>query len=200
MAELRKVRMSKIQAMNSEGVTPYAYSYSVTSTAASLKEKYVNLGNGCEDVDSTFSIAGRVMKRRFFGKLAFFEMQDHSGNIQLYIDKKKLGPDFKKLKDWTDSGDIIGVTGTLKRTEKGELSVFVTDWRMLTKALHPLPDKFHGLTDIKKRYAHRSVDMIVNPEVRRTLILRAVIIKSLRRWVPGCQSPCMLAPCVIFPH
>jgi lysyl-tRNA synthetase class 2 len=121
------------------------------------------------------------MMRRFFGKLAFFEMQDQSGNIQLYIDKKKLGSEFKKMKDWTDSGDIIGVTGTLKRTEKGELSIFVTSWKMLTKALHPLPDKYHGLTDIKKRYAHRSVDMIVNPEVRRTLYLRSVIIRSIRR-------------------
>lgn len=180
MAELRKARLGKIEAMTAEGMNPYSYTYQVTTNAVNLKEKYITLENGCEHTD-TVSIAGRIMMRRFFGKLAFFEMQDQSGSIQLYVDKKKLGSEFKKLKDWTDSGDIIGVTGTLKRTEKGELSIFVTSWNMLTKALHPLPDKYHGLTDIKKRYAHRSVDMIVNPEVRNTLYLRSVIIKSIRR-------------------
>jgi lysyl-tRNA synthetase class 2 len=181
MAELRKARLGKIQDMTSQGVNPYAYTFDVTTNAAKLQEEFQNLGNGCEDTEVTVSLAGRIMMRRFFGKLAFFEIQDQSGNIQLYLDKKMLGREFKKLKDWTDSGDFIGVTGTLKRTEKGELSIFVTKWSMLTKALHPLPDKYHGLTDIKKRYAHRSVDMIVNPEVRKTLILRSMIIKSIRR-------------------
>ena len=182
MAELRKTRIGKIQDMSAQGVTPYAYSYEVTASAAQLKQSHQALGNGCEDTNTVVSLAGRVMMRRFFGKLAFFELQDQSGSIQLYIEKKTLGGEFKKLKDWTDSGDFIGVTGTLKRTEKGELSVFVSSWSMLTKALHPLPDKFHGLTDIKKRYAHRSEDMIVNPEVRKTLLLRSVIIKSTRRY------------------
>lgn len=181
MIELRKARILKIDKMSKQGVNSYAYNYKITTNAAALHEKYLTLENGCEDISSPVGVAGRVMVRRFFGKLAFFELQDQTGSIQLYIDKTVLGDEFKNMKDWIDSGDIIGITGTLKRTEKGELSIFVTTWIMLTKALYPLPDKFHGLTDIKKRYAHRSEDMIVNPEVRRTLFLRSVIIRSIRR-------------------
>ena len=182
MADLRKSRLGKVQNMMKNAVIPFAYSYDVNTNAASLQKKYEMLENGCEDKEEEVSIAGRIMMRRFFGKLAFFELQDQSGSIQLYIDKNKLGNEFNNMKNWTDSGDIVGVKGTLKRTEKGELSVYVMSWHMLTKALYPLPDKYHGLIDIKKRYSDRSVDMIVNPEVRKTLKLRSKIIKSIRRY------------------
>lgn len=127
------------------------------------------------------SIAGRIMIRRVFGKLAFFTLQDETGLIQLYIEKGRLGDQFQQLKDFTDAGDIVGVRGTMKRTDKGELSVYVKEWEMLTKSLLPLPDKYHGLSDISKRYRQRHLDMIVNPEVRETFRARAFITSSIRR-------------------
>ncbi|CAE7574655.1 lysS [Symbiodinium microadriaticum] len=123
------------------------------------------------------------MIRRIFGKLAFFEIQDHTGSIQLYIDKKSMGPEFNNMIEWTDGGDIIGARGSMKRTDKGELSVWVDSWNMLTKALLPLPDKYHGLTDVNTRYRHRHLDMIANPHVLRTLKQRAAIVSSMRRYL-----------------
>ena len=115
-----------------------------------------------------------------FGKLAFFELQDDSGSIQLYLEAGRLGAEFKTIKEWTDAGDIIGVTGTIKRTDKGELSVYVSEWSMLTKSLQPLPDKWAGLTDVNKRYRQRHLDLISNAEVRKTFRSRAFIISSIR--------------------
>ena len=115
-----------------------------------------------------------------FGKLAFFELQDDSGSIQLYLEAGRLGDEFKTIKEWTDAGDIIGVTGTIKRTDKGELSVYVSEWSMLTKSLQPLPDKWAGLTDVNKRYRQRHLDLISNAEVRKTFRSRAFIISSIR--------------------
>ena len=118
--------------------------------------------------------------RRVFGKLAFYELQDDTGSIQLYLEAGRLGDSFKTIKDWTDAGDIIGVTGTVKRTDKGELSVYVSEWSMLTKSLQPLPDKWAGLTDVNKRYRQRHLDLISNADVRKTFRSRAFIISSIR--------------------
>jgi lysyl-tRNA synthetase, class II len=127
---------------------------------------FADLKDG-EENDTEVSVAGRIMVKRVFGKLAFFTLQDDCGTIQLYIEKGRMEDSFDTIKDWTDNSDIIGAKGTVKRTEKGELSVYVKEWEMLTKSLLPLPDKFHGLTDVSKRYRQRHLDMIVNPEVRK---------------------------------
>lgn len=130
------------------------------------------------------------MPRRVFGKLAFFNLQDETGTIQLYLDKRRIqssmedSPNaFNNLKKLTDTGDILGVTGNLKRTEKGELSVNVNTYTVLTKSLLPLPDKWHGLTDTEKRYRQRYVDLIINPQVRQTFRRRAQITASIRRYL-----------------
>jgi lysyl-tRNA synthetase class 2 len=125
------------------------------------------------------------------GKLAFFTLQDETGTIQLYLEKKRISESmadidadaFKNLKQLTDMGDILGAKGTIKRTEKGELSVYVKQYSVLTKSLLPLPDKWHGLTDITKRYRQRYVDLIVNPEVRQTFRRRALITAGIRRYL-----------------
>jgi lysyl-tRNA synthetase class 2 len=125
------------------------------------------------------------------GKLAFFILQDETGTIQLYLDKKTIqaamaqtdDQAFNHLKQLTDVGDIFGVRGTLKRTDKGELSVRVQEYAVLTKALLPLPDKWHGLTDVAKRYRQRYVDLIVNPAVRETFRKRALITSGIRRYL-----------------
>ncbi|GMH72501.1 hypothetical protein TrRE_jg4735 [Triparma retinervis] len=184
--EIRKARLEKIDAIRASNSNPFSYSFDTSTSAAALASAFEGkLEPGEEDESYKVSMAGRVMARRVFGKLAFFSLQDESGQIQLQFDKKKLNAAdadaFKNLKAWTDSGDIIGVTGTIRRTDKGELTVNCETWEMLTKAILPLPDKFHGLTDVNKRYRQRHLDMITNPSVRDTFRARATITSSIRR-------------------
>jgi len=181
-SELRQARFAKVIAMKEEGVEPYAYTYDPTHSAKALQDLYEGrLEGGEEDENANVAVAGRVMAKRVFGKLAFFTLQDESGTVQLYLEKKRLGDTFKNLKAWVDSGDIIGVRGTVRRTDKGELSVYAKEWTMLTKSAAPLPDKWHGLTDVSKRYRNRHLDLIVNPSVRDTFRKRALITSALRR-------------------
>lgn len=173
--------------MREAGVNPYAYEFSVTSTTNEVRAACDGLEAGTTSDGPEVAIAGRILARRVFGKLAFFTLQDEHGQVQLYLEKKALEAacegSFKQLKDWTDVGDIIGVRGVPKRTDKGEPSVAVGEWRMLTKALLPLPDKFHGLVDVEKRYRARHVDMIVNRGVRETFRRRSRITSSIRRYL-----------------
>lgn len=181
-SELRQNRLDKIQAMRDAGVEPFAYTFAPTITAAQLAAEYDGkLENGEEDEAADVSVAGRIMVRRVFGKLAFFTLQDETGIMQLQLDKGRLGDSFEKLKAWTDGGDIIGVRGSVRRTDKGELTVYAKEWTMLTKAVLQLPDKFHGLQDISKRYRSRHLDLIVNKDVRDTFRKRAAITTMLRR-------------------
>lgn len=189
LEEIRAARLEKVEQMKALGLNPYAYQWDVTHHAAELQEKYATIENG-EEVDLEASLAGRIVARRVFGKLAFFSLQDETGTIQLYLEKQRIGQQmsdtpnaFNNLLKLTDVGDILGVSGTIKRTEKGELSVYVTDYEILTKSLLPLPDKWHGLTDTEKRYRQRYVDLIVNPQVRQTFRRRALITAAIRRYL-----------------
>lgn len=189
LEEIRATRLEKVQQLQDLGLNPYAYQWQSTHTASQLQDKYVDLSPG-EEVDTQVSIAGRILNRRVFGKLAFFNLQDETGIIQLYLEKQRieqampeLDQAFTHLKKLTDAGDIMGVTGTLKRTEKGELSIYVKTYSILTKSLLPLPDKWHGLTDTEKRYRQRYVDLIVNPQVRETFRRRAQITAAIRRYL-----------------
>lgn len=189
LEEIRAARLEKVAQFKQLGLNPYAYQWHSTHTAAELQEKYVDLAPG-EEVEVNVAIAGRINARRIIGKLAFFNLQDETGTLQLYLEKKRITENmpkeegaFNHLTKLTDTGDIIGVTGTIKRTEKGELSVYVQTYSLLTKSLLPLPDKWHGLTDTEKRYRQRYVDLIVNPEVRQTFRRRAQITASIRRYL-----------------
>lgn len=186
--DLRATRLEKANQLRQQGLTPYAYRWEVTHHAAELHAKYADLPAG-EEVEVEVSVAGRIMARRVFGKLAFFTLQDETGPIQLYLDKKAIetfmsddAAAFERLKQLTDVGDILGAKGIVRRTEKGELSVYVRYFEILTKSLLPLPDKWHGLTDVEKRYRQRYVDLIVNPEVRDTFRKRALITAAIRRY------------------
>ncbi|RZC45915.1 hypothetical protein C5167_038866 [Papaver somniferum] len=183
---IRAIRLKKVEELRTKGHEPYAYGWDRTHTASQLQEIYKNLGNGEEsskDVDLV-SIAGRIIARRAFGKLAFLTLRDDSGTIQLYCEKEKLLQDqFDQLKTLVDIGDILGASGSIKRTEKGELSVYISSFALLTKSLLPLPDKFHGLTDVDKRYRQRYVDMIANPEVADIFRARAKIVSEIRKTV-----------------
>lgn len=189
LEEIRTTRIEKVEQLKRLNLVPYAYKWKSTNTAADLQDKYIDLKDG-EEIDLEVAIAGRIIARRVFGKLAFFKLQDETGTIQLYLDKEQIQssmsdfPDaFNNLKKLIDTGDILGVTGNLKKTEKGELSVNVSTYTILTKSLLPLPDKWHGLTDTEKRYRQRYIDLIINPQVRQTFRRRAQITASIRRYL-----------------
>jgi lysyl-tRNA synthetase, class II len=189
LAEIRATRLVKADKLRELGMNPYAYNWVSTHQAAVLQLEYADLANGAE-VDTPVSIAGRIIARRVMGKLAFFSIQDETGTIQLYLNKQQIDegmpaiPDaFSHLKQLSDVGDIIGVKGIIKRADKGELSILVNEYAILTKSLLPLPDKWHGLTDVAKRYRQRYVDLIVNPEVRDTFRKRALITSGIRRYL-----------------
>ncbi len=189
--DIRAARLEKVTQLQELGINPYAYRWASTHHAAELQDKYADLPNGEEIETAEVAIAGRILNRRVFGKLAFFTLQDETGSIQLYLDKKKIQASmadvdeqaFNHLKQLTDIGDFIGVRGSIRRTDKGELSVNVAQYTILTKALLPLPDKWHGLTDVAKRYRQRYVDLIVNPDVRETFRRRARITAAIRRYM-----------------
>ncbi|XP_021729237.1 lysine--tRNA ligase, chloroplastic/mitochondrial-like isoform X2 [Chenopodium quinoa] len=181
---VRSLRIKKVEELRSKGCEPYAYKWDRSHSASQLQLDYEHLSSGEEAAHDYVSVAGRIMGRRAFGKLAFLTLRDDSGTIQLYCEKDKLSQlEFDRLKSLVDIGDILGATGTLKRTEKGELSVRVTSFAILTKSLLPLPDKYHGLTDVDKRYRQRYVDMIANPEVADVFRKRAKIISEIRKTV-----------------
>lgn len=190
LEEIRATRLQKVEQLKQLGINPYAYRWESTHATQALQEQYKDLPNG-EEVETEVAIAGRILARRVFGKLAFFTLQDETGTIQLYLEKARIqsvmeGSDpqaFDHLKQLTDAGDFIGVRGTIKRTDKGELSVYVSEYTVLTKSLLPLPDKWHGLTDVAKRYRQRYVDLIVNPAVRETFRRRALITAAIRRYL-----------------
>ncbi|CAN7001638.1 unnamed protein product [Brassica rapa subsp. trilocularis] len=183
---IRSIRLKKVEELRGQGVEPYAYKWEKSHSANQLQEIYKHLANGEElnDESDRVSIAGRVVARRAFGKLAFLTLRDDSGTIQLYCEKERLSDDqFEQLKAFIDIGDILGASGSMKRTEKGELSICVSSFSILTKSLLPLPDKYHGLTDIDKRYRQRYVDMIANPEVADVFRKRAKIVSEIRKTV-----------------
>ena len=189
LEEIRAARLEKVAGLQKAGVNPYAYQWKSTAHAQQLQEQYADLAPG-EEISVEVAIAGRIIARRIMGKLAFFNLQDETGTIQLYLDKKRISETmsavpnaFNTVIKLTDTGDILGAKGTIKRTERGELSIYVNQYEILTKSLLPLPDKWHGLTDVEKRYRQRYVDLIVNPEVRQTFRRRAQITAAIRRYL-----------------
>lgn len=188
--DIRAGRLEKVSQLQQLGINPYAYRWEVSHHAAQLQSQYADLASG-EEVDLDVVLAGRIIARRVMGKLAFFTLQDETGKIQLYLEKTRIqeymadidADAFKHLDKLLDAGDIIGVKGTIKRTQKGELSIYVKEYAILTKSLLPLPSEWYGLKDVSKRYRQRYVDMIVNPDVRQTFRRRAQISSGIRRYL-----------------
>jgi lysyl-tRNA synthetase class 2 len=186
---LEQARLEKAEVLRGLGRPPYGLRFDPSHRHAELQRQHADLANG-QERDERVSVAGRVMTRRVMGKLAFFTLLDETGPIQLFIEKATLAaamPDqpeaFAQLTTLVDSGDWIGVSGSLRRTDRGELSVKVTDWQMLSKALQPLPDKWHGLADVEKRYRQRYLDLVVSPQTRETFRRRALLVSGIRRWL-----------------
>lgn len=182
-----KVRLEKIQKMREQGINPYPNGFIPQSSTAELKEKYdLETREQLEALQFRTSIAGRVMAIRDFGKGAFIRLQDASGVLQAFFSQEKIGPEhYQKYKSFLDIGDIIYVEGQLFRTKTNELSLQASSFELLAKSLHPLPEKFHGLSDVELRYRNRSLDLIMNPEVRKTFEVRSKVISWIRRFFEG---------------
>ena len=176
MNQLIKVRREKLEKLRNEDKDPYEITkFNRTHTSKEIKDNYDEL----EGKDVT--IAGRIMAKRIMGKASFCHIQDSNGKIQSYVSINELGEESYKAFKEDDIGDIIGITGFVFKTKTGEISIHAKEVTLLSKSLRPLPEKFHGLKDTDLRYRQRYVDLIVNPEVKETFILRSKIINNIRK-------------------
>ncbi|CEG29582.1 lysine--tRNA ligase [Bacillus sp. B-jedd] len=178
------VRREKMNEMRQKGIDPFGKKFTRNANAKELIETYNNLEKEeLEAKEVSVSLAGRIMTKRGKGKAGFAHIKDLTGQIQIYVRKDEVGEDQYELFTSSDLGDIVGVTGTLFKTQVGELSIKVTDYTFLTKALRPLPDKFHGLKDVEQRYRQRYLDLIMSDESKATFIMRSLILQSMRRYL-----------------
>jgi len=167
-------RREKLERLVSEGVQPYVSHFERTHTTAEA----LALLNGHEESGDVV-VAGRLMNKRQIGGMTFAPLQDGDGRIQLWASAEELGDQYRRFLE-LDPGDVVGATGSLRRTRRGEPSVYVRSFCLLSKSLRPLPEKYHGLKDVETRYRQRYVDLIVNPEVRDVFVARARILSGIR--------------------
>jgi len=177
---IRDTRVQKLTDLIDKGVNPYAYSYDKNASAKFLQEKYKDLEAGIE-TDDNYKVSGRIMAIRNSGM--FIDLMDPTGKIQIFSHKENLSEDQLAIVKLLDVGDIAGFEGTIRRTPRGELSIKTTNVKILSKSLIPLPEKFHGLTDVEIRYRQRYVDMIMNEDVRDTFQKRSLIIQKIREYL-----------------
>ena len=178
--QIRQTRIQKLADLADKGVNPYPYVFDKDIDAADLQAKYADLPAG-EETEDYYSVAGRVMAIRNTGM--FIDLMDSSGKIQVFSHKENLSEDQMKILKLLDIGDIVGFYGSVRRTPRGELSIKSTKLKLLSKSLLPLPEKFHGLTDVETRYRQRYVDMIINEDVRKTFRTRSLIIQKIREYL-----------------
>lgn len=178
------VRREKLHKLREKGIDPFGKRFERTHQAEELFTLYGHLSKEeLEEKQVQVSIAGRIMTKRGKGKVGFAHIQDLTGQIQIYVRKDDVGEEQYEIFDTSDLGDIVGVQGTVFKTKVGELSIKVHSYEMLTKSLRPLPEKYHGLKDIEQRYRQRYLDLIMNPESKKTFITRSLIIQSMRRYL-----------------
>ena len=177
--EILRVRREKLAALKAAGKNPYEkVRYARTAFSTDVKENYEQYEN------KVVGIAGRLISKRIMGKASFAVILDGKGTIQSYLSINDLGEEYTAFKDF-DIGDIIGITGFVFKTRTGEISVHAQSVELLSKSLLPLPEKYHGLKDEDMRYRNREVDLIANPEVKKTFIMRSKILKEIRNYLDG---------------
>ncbi len=183
-SEQELVRREKMQELIDKGIDPFGQRFDVTAYSKGIKETYGDKTHEeLEEMNIEVAVAGRIMTKRRKGKVCFMHIQDRDGQIQLYIRKDVVGEDVYEIIKKGDIGDIVGVKGTVFMTNTGECSVRVTKYTHLTKALRPLPEKFHGLTDVEERYRRRYVDLIMNEDARKIAFARPKIIRSIQHYL-----------------
>jgi lysyl-tRNA synthetase class 2 len=184
LAAEKAKRLGKIDSLRQAGVEPYPYRFDRSHTLGEVREAYGDLEPGTE-TDDEVTVAGRILLQREQGKLIFANARDRSGEIQLFVSKGVVGDDAFAAFGSLDLGDWVGVHGTVMATRKGELSIKVDRFELLSKAVRPLPDKWHGLTDTDTRFRQRYADLIVNADARRAFEIRHETIASFRRTLAG---------------
>jgi lysyl-tRNA synthetase class 2 len=180
-SELIQQRNKKLEALRKDGIDPYPNDFRVTHTSGDLHEAFGSLSDEeLKSIGETFSLAGRIMAIRDFGKASFIQIQDRKGRIQAYLQRDIVGDSAFQLFKTFDIGDIIGLKGKIFRTKTRELTLQVQGLRLLVKSLRPLPEKWHGLTDIEARYRQRYLDLIANPKVKEIFLTRINVIQKIR--------------------
>ena len=183
-SEQELVRREKLQELVDKGIDPFGQRFDVTAYSKEIKETYGDKTHEeLEEMAVEVKVAGRIMTKRRKGKVCFMHIQDRDGQIQLYVRKDAVGEDVYEIIKKGDIGDIVGVKGTVFMTNTGECSIKVEEYTHLTKALRPLPEKYHGLKDQDLRYRQRYVDLIVNPEVKDAFLTRTKALKALRSYL-----------------
>ena len=180
VSEQNRIRLEKLKALEAAGNSPYLLTtYDRTDFSKDI------LGDFEKYEGKVVSVAGRMMSRRIMGKASFCHISDRDGRLQLYVKRDEVGEEkYDSFKDY-DIGDIVGARGTVFKTKTGETSIHVTELTLLTKSLHPLPEKFHGLQDTDTRYRRRYLDLIMNEDVRETFAKRSRIIREIRNYLDG---------------
>jgi lysyl-tRNA synthetase class 2 len=180
LEDFRNVRIAKADALRARGVDPYPATTARTHTIRQVVDAFDALAQAGTPV----TVAGRVMAQRAHGALTFLDIDDGSDRIQILCKAEAMGDDaYTRLSESLDMGDIVEATGPLMRTNRGERSVAATSWTMLTKALVPLPEKWHGLQDVEERYRRRYLDLLLNADVRKTFEIRNAVLQSLRSFL-----------------
>ena len=184
LTEQEIVRRDKALKLRELGYDPFGSRYDREDYAKDIKEKYESVDHDAfESMTDTVKVAGRIMFIRKMGKASFFSIKDKSGSIQVYISINDVGEDIYTLFKSADIGDIVGVYGKVMKTRTGEVTIKCLEYTPLVKALRPLPEKFHGLTDVEERYRRRYVDLMMNDESRRVAFLRPKIIRSIQSFL-----------------
>ena len=178
-AEKRK----KLHALKEKGINPFPYSFDKTVNVETLQKDYADLVAGEKKTETQFRIAGRLMTLRAMGKASFFNIQDQTGSLQCYIKIEEQTEHDRESFNLIDLGDIVGLEGYIFKSQKGELSLYVQKFQILTKTLEPLPEKFHGIQDVEIKYRHRHLDLISDPESRKVFVMRTKIIKSIKKFL-----------------
>ena len=180
----QEARIKKMNDLRAHNIDPFGHAYARTAESGDIRKEYGD--NSAEDLEKMkpeVSIAGRIMSKRRMGKLGFISLQDREGRIQVLVNERVLGTETYELFKQSDLGDIIGIKGRVMRSQTGELSVEAKEYTHLSKALRPLPEKYHGLTDKEERYRRRYLDLIMNDDSREIAILRPRIIRAIQHYM-----------------
>ena len=178
-----KTRVEKACALLDEGIPLYPNDFKRDTEIKSIWDEYADVdGEALEGAEHDFAVAGRVVSYRSFGKVTFFHMQDRTQKIQVYAARDELGVENYQRFKKTDIGDIVGIRGSLFRTKTGELTIKTRSFKLLTKSMRPLPEKYHGLKDVETRYRQRYVDLIVTPRTSEIFKARTAIVRELRQF------------------